>query len=75
MKKLDIEALRSVAARATDDVRADAIRTGTLLPIWRDGRVVHVDPNTLRELDQQDALSDVISELRQAGSDVVVVDG
>lgn len=40
------KALEQLAKAATDEVRADAERAGTLLPAWRNGEVVFVDPVT-----------------------------
>ncbi len=38
------ETLQRLAKTATDEVRADAAKDGSLLPVWRDGRVVLMDP-------------------------------
>ncbi|MCH8240007.1 MAG: hypothetical protein IIB62_08155 [Proteobacteria bacterium] len=43
-KDLDFRKLSSLAKAASDDVRQKAIEAGTALPVWRDGRVVYIDP-------------------------------
>lgn len=38
------ESLQKLAEAATIEVRAEASRDGSLLPVWRDGRVMLLDP-------------------------------
>ncbi len=45
-KKLDMEALAQLAKAATDDVQAEAIKNEKLLPVWKDGKVVYVSPDS-----------------------------
>ncbi len=46
VRTLDFEALAKLAEAATSGVRADAMHTGAMLPIWQDGAIAMVDPLT-----------------------------
>ena len=46
VRTLDFAALAKLASAATAGVRAQAIQSGTLLPVWKDGEVVMADPVT-----------------------------
>ncbi len=46
VRKLDFAALAKLAEAATDAVRANAMLSGSMLPIWKDGEVAMVDPLT-----------------------------
>jgi hypothetical protein len=46
LERPDADDLARIAAAATDEVRAAAKAAGQLLPVWRDNRVVFVDPTT-----------------------------
>ena len=46
VRTLDFAALAKLAEAATDGVRGDAMQSGAMLPIWKDGDLVMVDPLT-----------------------------
>lgn len=62
-KPLSVEELAKIAADTTNAVRADALREGTLLPIWRNGRVVYVHPDTGKGTALDDDLRVLLAEL------------
>jgi hypothetical protein len=49
----DADALARFAESATAEVRAAAKAAGQLLPVWRDNRVVYVDPVTGKVADTE----------------------
>lgn len=46
VRTLDFAALAKLAEAATAGVRADAMQSGAMLPIWDNGQVTMVDPLT-----------------------------
>ncbi len=46
VRTLDFAALAKLAEAATDGVREEAMQSGTMLPVWKHGEVVMVDPLT-----------------------------
>ena len=46
VRTLDFAALAKLAEAATVGVRADAMQSGAMLPVWKDGQVTMVDPLT-----------------------------
>lgn len=71
--ELSIEELQGIMKKVGKAVRDEAIAAGRTLPVWRDGRVVAVDPQTgdvvgPDDLDA-DVEQDVLKDLRATVAD------
>jgi len=62
-KKISFDELNRLAAAATDDVRAQAVKSETLLPVWKDDRVMYEHPTNGSTTTAEDGLKKLMADL------------
>ena len=63
---ISFDELSRIAVAATEQVRSDAERAGTLLPVWKNDRVVYEAPQGGTGKRHEDDLKKLLAELRTA---------
>lgn len=68
-KTLSLDELTNLADAASQRAREDAAAVGRALPVWRDGHVVHEDPNTGQILDAGAEDEAIVEEIESIGDE------